>query len=97
MYSLARQLLCCSKPSPSYTIFLYEQFYLFQLRAIKTNKPYQIINPNSFLKAYLGYDSTNQHLLYELYLHKYICVMDRKFNMSSYVGDIQLHAFASFV
>ena len=97
MYSLARRLLCYRKPSPSYLIFLYEQFYLFQLRVIKTDKPYQIIDSRSFLKAYSSSDSADQHLLYELYLHEYICVMDRKFVMTSYVGDIQLHAFASFV
>ena len=97
MYSLAKQLMCCRNPSPFYPIFLYEQFYVFQLRAIKSDKPYQIIDPKSFLKAYSSSDSADQHLLYELYLHEYICVMDRKFNMSPYVGDIQLHVFASFV
>ena len=97
MYSLARQLLCCRKPSPSYPIFLYEQLYLFQLRAIQADKPYQINNPSSFLKAYSSVDSVDQHLLCELYLHEYICMMDRKFIMTPYVGDIQLHDFASFV
>lgn len=66
MYSLARQLLCCRNPSPSYPIFLYEQLYLFQLRAIQADKPYQINNPNSFLKAYSSVDSADQHLLCEL-------------------------------
>ena len=65
--------------------------------AIKADKPYQIINPNSFIKAYSTSDPTNQYLLCELYLHEYICVMDRKFIMTSNVGDIQLHAFSSFV
>lgn len=96
MYSLAKQVMCCRKPSPSYPIFMYEQFYLFHLRAIKSDKPYQIIDPKSFLKAYFSSDSADQHLLCELYLHEYICIVDRKFNMSPYVGDIQLHAFASF-
>ena len=97
MYSLARQLLCCRKPSPSYPIFLYEQLYLFQLRANQANKPYQINNPNSFLKAYSSADLVDQHLLSELYLHEYICTMDRKFIMTPYVGDIQLHDFSSYV
>lgn len=88
MYSLARQLLCCRKPSPSYPIFLYEQLYLFQIRAIQADKPYQINNPRSFLKAYSSVDSADQHLLCELYLHEYICMMDGKFIMAPYVGDI---------
>ena len=97
MYSLARQLLCCRKPSPSYPIFLYEQLELFQLTTIQADKPYQINNPNSFLKAYSSVDSAYQHLLCEPYLHEYICMMDRKFIMTPYVGDIQLHVFASYV
>ena len=97
MYSLAIQLLCCRKPSASYPIFLYEQLYLFQLRVIQVDKPYQINNLRSFLKAYSNADSTNQHLLCELYLHEYICMMDGKFTKTPYVGDIQLHAFASYV
>ena len=97
MYSLAKQLMCCRKPSPSYPIFLYEQFYLFQLRAIKSNKPHQIVDPKSFMKAYFSFDSVDHHLPCGLYLHEYICMVDRRFNMSPYVGDIKLHAFSSFV
>ena len=96
MYSLAKKLMCYRNPSPSYPIFLNEQPYLFQLRAIKSDKPYQIIDTKSFLKAYFSSDSADQHLLCELYLHEYIYV-DRRFNISPYVGYIQLHAFASFV
>ena len=62
-----------------------------------SEKPHQIVDPKSFLKAYSRSDSTDQHLLCELYLHEYVCMVDRRFNISPYVGDIQLHAFSSFV
>jgi hypothetical protein len=35
-------------------------------------------------------------LLCELYLHEHACQLDKRFNMTPFVGHIQLRAFTSF-
>lgn len=53
--------------------------------------------PSSFLESFFSSDTPDQHLLHEIYLHEVIYYGDKTFNISPYVGYVQLQAFTSFV
>jgi hypothetical protein len=65
--------------------------------AIKEDKTCSFDTTISFLKTFFQRSLADQHLLCELYLHEYVLFGERKFNLSHYVGDIQLRDFTSFV
>jgi hypothetical protein len=78
-------------------IFLHEQLTLFKLKSIKEGRPYKMISASEFLETFSQSDFSDQHFLCELYLHEQACLLDIKFNLVPYVGDVQLRAFTYFV
>ena len=97
MYVLAQYLLSFLRPSPTYPPFLHEQYFLFLLAAIKEDQPFRMDTALSFLESFFKSNIPNQHLLCEHYLHEILCFGDKKFNISPYVGNIQLREFTSFL
>jgi len=97
MYTMMQQVLICRNPSPSYYVVLYEQLTLFKMKAIMEDWPHKITLVLEFLETFFQSGITYQHFLWELYLHEHACQLDKRFNMTPFVGDIQLRAFTSFV
>jgi len=97
MYNLVEQVLICRSPSPSYSIFLYEQMTLFKIKAVKEGRPHKIALSFDFMDTFSHSEIEEQHLLCELYLHEFACPMDRRYNITPLVGDIQIRSFTSFV
>jgi len=94
---MTQQVLICRKPSPSYSIFLYEQLALFTMKALEKGRPYKIHKFREFLETFNHASIKDQHLLCELYLHHLVVKEDRLTNITPIVGDIQLRAFTYFV
>ena len=84
-------------PSFSYTVFLFEQFIWFKLRAVKEGRPYEIATSAKLLETFLESDFEEQNLLCELYLHELACPLDHHSNPIPFSGDVQLRDFSSFV
>ena len=42
MYNLVEQVLICRIPSPSFSLFLYEQMTLFKIKVVKEGRPHKI-------------------------------------------------------
>jgi len=61
--------------------------------SIKEEKTCSLDTTIFFLKTSFQNNLAGQHLLYELYMHEYILFGEMKFNLSNYVGDIQLRDF----
>ena len=83
-------------PSPSYSVFLYEQLTLFKLKALKEGRPYQLTPFAQFLETFMESSFTEQNLICEFYLHEMACPLDLHANPVIYLGDVQLRAFSSF-
>ena len=97
MYALSQELLGTRVPSPSYPVFLFEQFVWFKLRAVKEGRSFEITTSAKFLETFLRSNFEDQNLLCELYLHEMAFPMDHHSNPVPFLGDVQLRAFASFV
>ena len=97
LYTLSRELMSFRAPSPSYPVFLYEQFTWFKLKALKEGRPYEVASSTQFLETFIKSSFTEQNLLCELYLHEIACPLNRHSNPIPYLGYVQLRAFASFV
>ena len=76
MYILIQELLSYRAPSPSYSIFIFEQTTLFKIRSLKEGKPYHIMTTPQFLDTFTQSDFLRHNLLCELYLHEMACLMD---------------------
>lgn len=97
---LALNLLTCRRKSPSYPVFLWEHYYLFQLKEIYENRSYLGSSTHSFLEIFHSYEFDDQSLLCELFLHNVMCeYVSTKMVVSvlSYMGDLQLRAFLLFM
>ena len=100
LHDLALNLLGCKKPSSSYPIFLWESYYLFQLKYIMEDKPYVGSSSRTFLDVFHASDFDEQRLLCELFLNNIICEhtsIQMVATVLSYMGDLQLRAFVSFM
>ena len=70
LYTLSQELLSTKAPSPSYPVFLFEQFIWFKLKAVKEGRPYEMETSAHFLETFMESDFVEQNLLCELYLHE---------------------------
>lgn len=70
---ISLSLLGCRRPSPSYPMFLWERYYLFQLKEFFENIPYLGSSTRTFLEAFCACGFTEQSLLCELSLHDMMC------------------------
>ena len=97
LYTLSQELLGTRVPSSSYTVFLFEQFIWFKLRAVKERRPYEIETLAKFLETFLKSDFEDQNLMCQLYLHELAFPLDCHSNPVPFSGDVQLRDFSSFV
>ena len=86
MYILIQELLSYRVPSPSYSVFLFEQMTLFKIRSLKEGKPYHIMITPQFLDTFTQSDFPRLNLLCELYLHEMECLMEFQSNPIPYIG-----------
>jgi len=83
-------LLGCRRPSSSYQIFLWERFYIFQLKVVYENRPYQGNSTWTFLDVFRASDFDEHSLLCEIFLHNMICEyasLHTIVHIFSYMGD----------
>ena len=97
LYILSQELMRSRAPSPSYPIFLYEQFTWFQLKELKEGRPYEVASSDQFLETFMKSSFNEKNILCEIYLHEISCTFDWYSNLDPHLGDVQLRAFASFV
>lgn len=100
VYRLSLNLFGCRSTSASYPIFLWERFYLFQLKAIYENIPYLGNSTWTFLDVFCACDFDEKNLLCEIFLHNMICEyasLHMVVCILSYMGDLQLCIFISFM
>lgn len=69
---LVQELLICSPPSLAYPLCLHEQYLMFQLQAIQETIPCNFGTLTKFSDTFFQGDFVEQHLLYELFLHRII-------------------------
>ena len=81
LYTLSQELLSTRAPSPSYPVFLFEQFIWFKLKAVKEKRPYEMATSAHFLENFMEINFVEQNLLCELYLHEMACPLDRHSNV----------------
>ena len=96
LYTLSWDLMRSRAPSPSYPVFLYEQFTWFKFKSLKEGRPYEVASSTQFMETFIKSSFTEQNLLCELYLHELAFPIVRHSNPAPYLGDVQLRAFASF-
>ena len=53
LYILSQELLSTRAPSTSYTVFLFEQFIWFKLKAVKEGRPYEMETSTQFLETFM--------------------------------------------
>ena len=53
MYTLSQELLSTRAPSPSYPVFLFEQFICFKLKPVKEGRPYEMATSAQFLETFM--------------------------------------------
>jgi hypothetical protein len=70
---------------------------LFKIKAVKEGRPHKIALNFDFMDTFSHSEIEEKHLLCELYLHEFSCPLDRRYNITPLVGDIQIRAFTSFV
>jgi hypothetical protein len=97
MFDLVQKLLATRKPSSNYSLFLIEQLAFFQIKSIKEGRPYAVLKSEDFVKTFVEASTTDQHLLYEVYLHNEAIPENRQLNLNPLVGDIQIRALVSFL
>ena len=97
LYTLSRELMSSRAPSPSYLVFLYEQFTWLKLKELKEGRPYEVASSAQILETYMESSFTEQKLLCELYFHEMDFPLDRHSNPAPYLGDVQLRSFDSFI
>ena len=89
LYNLFEELLSTRAPSPSYLVFLFEQFIWFKLKAVKERRPYEMETSTQFLETFMESNFVEKNLLCELYLHEMVFPLDHHSNPTPYLGDGQ--------
>ena len=69
----------------------------FQIKEIKDGRPHGVSGLEQFVKTFTKASTSDQHLLYELYLHNEAIPEDRKLNLNPLVGDVQIRVFVPFL
>ena len=64
---------------------------------MREGRPHKLDTISQFLETFSQSDLIDEHLLCKFYLHDLACLLDRKFDLVPYVGDVWLRAFTSFV
>ena len=73
LYILSQELLSTRVPSPSYPVFLFEQFIWFKLKVVKEGRPYEMATSAQFLETFMESGFVEQNVFFELYLHEMAC------------------------
>ena len=66
------------------------------MKALKQGRPYEVASSDQFLEIFVKSSFTEQNLLCELYLHEMVFPLDRHYNPTPHLGDVQLRDFYSF-
>ena len=82
MHILSQELMSSRAPSPSYPVFLYEQFTWFKMKELKEGRPYEVASSDQFLETFMKSSFTKKNLLCQLYLHEMVFPLDRYSNPS---------------
>ena len=77
LYILSHEFMSSRAPSPSYPVFLYEQFTRFKMKALKEGRPYEVASSNQFLETFVKTSFTEQNILRQLYLHEMVFPLDQ--------------------
>ena len=84
------------RPPPRvYSIFLKEQFLLFQLMMTIRDIDCEFKNAQDFYNVYQTLPSWQKNFLCEIYLHNFIIPHETKWNPFLYIGDVHLKALMS--
>lgn len=94
---LANQIITCRPPPRIYTIYLKEQFLLFQLMMNLKDIDIGFRSAQEFYGLYQTLPSWQQNLLCELYVHNFIIPIETQWNPLLYIGDIHLRALMSWM
>lgn len=97
---LTLNLLACRRSSPSYPVFLWEHYYLFQLREVYENMCYLASFTRTFLEFFWSCYFDDKNLLCELFLHNMMCEyvsINMVETILYFMGDSQLRVFPSFM
>lgn len=100
LHDLVLNLISCRWFFPSYPMFLWERYYLFELRAVYENKSSMGSLTCTFLEILCFCDFDDQNLLHEFFLHNTMCEhvsMRMVASFLSSMGYLQLQAFLSFM
>lgn len=97
MFDLVQRLLAARKPSSNHSLFLVECLAFFQIKVINDGRTHELSRPKQFVKTFAEASTSDQHLLCELYLHNYAIPENRKLNLNSLIGNVQLREFVSFL
>lgn len=88
---LTLNLLACRRSSLSYPMFLWECYYLFQLREVYEKRSYLGSFTRTFLEIFHSCDFDDPNLLCELFLHNMMCeYLSTKMvaTILSFMGDL---------
>ena len=69
LYTLSQELLSTKASSPSYPVFLFEQFIWFKLKAVKEGRPYEMATSAQFLEIFMESNFIQQNLFCELWAY----------------------------
>ena len=69
MYTLSQELLSCRGSYPSYSVLLYDEITLYNLKYLKEGRPHQLVTVPQFLDTLSQSDFFEKNLLCELYLY----------------------------
>jgi hypothetical protein len=56
-----------------------------------------VFKPEDFIQTFAEASTTDQHLLYEVYLHNEAIPENRQLNLNPLISDIQIRALVSFL
>ena len=90
MFQLNVELTRCTAPSIVYTIYLDEQWVLFQLHRLQHDKNHEILIKEGFEAIYLVYTFGEEKLLCELYSFNFFLQTKTVWNLNLLGGDIHM-------
>ena len=90
-------VLACRCLAKNYALFLLERYLKLKIKAVRAGKSIELKTIDDFVTCCKLYGVKVHRLLCEFYLHNLILENDSETNPSPFVGDIQYHAFISFV
>ena len=88
LYILYQELMRSIAPSPSYPVFLYEQFTWFKMKELKEGISYEVASSDQFLETFMKSSFTEQDILCDLYLHEMDFSMEQYSNVAPHLGDV---------